>query len=97
MILHTVNKKQDCLQNCISVLGENDAILLIEDGVYATMAVNNGIDIWENIPPSTRLFALENDLVARGVSDKILPRFEAITLSQFVSLSCEYDKVISWG
>ena len=97
MILHTVNKKHDCLQTCISVLGENDAILLIEDGVYATMTVNNGIDVWENIPASTRLFALENDLVARGISDKILPRFESITLSQFVSLTCEYDKVISWG
>jgi tRNA 2-thiouridine synthesizing protein B len=97
MNLHTVNKNQDCLQACLTVSGENDAILLIEDGVYAVMSVTNGVNVWENIPDSTKLFALENDLAARGISDKMLSRFEAITWSQFVSLSCEYDKVISWG
>lgn len=95
MILHTVNKNKDCLHNCIEVLNDGDAILLIEDGVYAATSVNK--DVWENIPASVSLFALENDLLSRGVSEKLLSRFESISSTRFVDLSCTYDKVISWG
>jgi len=73
---------------------DNDTVLVIEDGVYAALAVNAAL--FSNIPKSCDLFALEPDVSARGLTDKLDTRFSLATDEQFVELSCKMNKVVSW-
>ena len=97
MILHTVNKSSDCLVRCLSMTSEGDAILLIEDGVYAAMNNSRNEALWHDDHAGFTRYALESDLAARGISDKMLPGIEVINWQQFVSLATTCDKVVSWG
>ncbi len=97
MILHTINKNNETLERCLSLLSEEDAVLLIEDGVYAALDSKKNKTLWNSVAPDIKKYAMVNDLAARGISDRMLPFFEPIDWPGFVSLSLEYEKVISWG
>lgn len=97
MALHTVNKHDDYLVRCLSLVGNGDAVLLIEDGVYGAMDTPINVDTWKNISAAVECFALESDLAARGISDKMLPFFTPVSWQQFIALTEKHDKVISWG
>ncbi|WP_415894535.1 sulfurtransferase complex subunit TusB [Neptuniibacter sp. PT34_22] len=73
---------------------DNDTVLVIEDGVYAALTANAAL--FSDIPESCRLFALEADVSARGLTDKLNSRFTLATDEQFVELSCKMNKVVSW-
>ncbi|MDG1850571.1 MAG: sulfurtransferase complex subunit TusB [Gammaproteobacteria bacterium] len=96
MILHTINKSNDALHRCLSLLSDEDAVLLIEDGVYAALSCRENQKLWDTLP-QVKKYAMTDDLAVRGVSDRMLPFFERVDWSGFVSLSLEYDKVVSWG
>ena len=97
MILHTVNKTGECLERCLGMLSQGDAVLLIEDGVYAAKDNMDNQQTWEAIPAKVSCYALVDDLAARGISDKMLTQITPADWTLFVSLTTEYDKVISWG
>jgi tRNA 2-thiouridine synthesizing protein B len=97
MILHTVNKTGESLSRCLSLASQGDAVLLIEDGVYAAMDNTENRQTWEAIPSNLTCYVLVEDLAARGLSDKMLPQVTPANWTSFVSLTTEYDKVISWG
>jgi tRNA 2-thiouridine synthesizing protein B len=97
MILHTVNKGGACLHRCMDIAADESAILLLEDGVYAALDIPENLKRLHDLPATIRLLALDSDLAARGISDKMLPRFEVVSRQQFVHLCLEYDKVVSWG
>lgn len=97
MALHTLNRAPGdvlCLTRCLNSLDSGDALLLIEDGVYA--ALNAYQNHFTSLPAEVRLYALEPDLVARGIADSLNAAFEPIDDAGFVSLACTQDKVISW-
>lgn len=94
MILHTVNKSpasHNCLQECLAALGPKDAILLLEDGVYAAVSIEP--ETWRS---DIAIYALQPDLICRGVLDRIDSRVMAISDQDFVRLATEYDQVVSW-
>jgi tRNA 2-thiouridine synthesizing protein B len=97
MILHTINKNNEALHRCLSLLSDEDAVLLIEDGVYAALSCRENQKLWDTLVPQVKKYAMADDLAVRGVSDGMLPFFERVDWSGFVSLSLEYDKVVSWG
>lgn len=97
MILHTVNKHGSALLRALAVVSENDAVLLLEDGVYALLETQGKENCWSVLPASVRRFVLVDDLAARGISDKMLTGFEKVDWQGFVDLSTEHDKVVSWG
>ena len=46
---------------------------------------------------AVRLYALEPDLKARGLSkDKLIPGIEAVSYDGFVELACVNDKIQNW-
>lgn len=96
MTLHTINKPL-AFQHCVALVAAGDAILLIEDGVYAAMDYDANRFLLESLPADVSLHALADDLAARGISDTMLPRFESVTWEQFVALAATHDKVVSWG
>lgn len=85
--LHVVNKA-DALSDCLPLLANGDALLLIEDGVYAACA-----DIDASVP----CHALADDLEARGLVNRIANAIEALSYDGFVELVERHQPIVTWS
>ena len=85
--LHIVNKA-DALADCLPLLADGDALLLIEDGVYAACTA---IDT-----PAT-CHALADDLEARGLTGRIETSVEILSYDGFVDLVERHQPVVTWS
>lgn len=98
--LHTVNKSpfsHTTLASCLDLCQPGDALLLIEDGVYAVLASSPQAEPLRQARDSgVRLYALEPDLSARGLTDQHLDVIETIDYAGFVRLSIEQQRTQSW-
>ena len=83
------------LSSCLRLLGQQDGILLSGDAVYALQAHTQQRQELEQLPASIGLFALAEDLQARGLND-IPGRVQSIDYAAFVALSLAFAKVNSW-
>ncbi|MEX0941613.1 MAG: sulfurtransferase complex subunit TusB [Pseudomonadales bacterium] len=96
MILHTVNKsplRESSLGSCLQFMAQADAIVLLEDGVYAAIKnVDFGLGA-----ASGRVYALESDIKARGLDARLRDDIKVIGYEDFVTLCTEYDVVKSWS
>lgn len=92
--LHTVNKSPDSklLRSCLAVIGEADAILFIEDGIYHCGSAKH----LETVGDSTKVYGLREDMLARATLSKTIDKVELVDTARFVELCCEHDKVVSW-
>ena len=84
--LHLVNHPS-ALAACLCVVGADDAILLLENGVYAATA---------SAAPQRPLHALEPDVRARGLSERLASQVTAISDAQFVTLVENHQPVVTW-
>lgn len=95
--LHTVNKPPrsgSALAECLRAARPGDAVLLIEDGVYAAAT---GSDALPRIQADgLRLYALRADIAARGLERHLADGVELVDDAGFVGLCCEYRTVCSW-
>ena len=98
--LHTVNKSpfsHNTLSSCIKVCSKLDAILLLEDGVFGAMrSAPCAEDLSALIARGIKVYALEPDVKARGLSEKMLDRIELTSYNEFVQLSLTHRSVQSW-
>ncbi len=95
MLLHIVNKspyRQQALHDCAEFCGPQDALVLIEDGVYAV----NHPDLALIINRGTRVFAIKADALARGLAAENA-QCEFVDYDRFVALCVEYPKQKSWS
>ena len=83
----------DRLGGCLRLLGDNDAVLLCGDAVYALRPDTpvHAQLLAANL--ATRLFALEEDITARGLNATLA---QPVDYAGFVALSVRFDKVNSW-
>lgn len=92
--LHLINKSplsNPALSECLKVCSPADAILLLEDGVYA--ALNT-----QEISSELRVYAIEDDCSARGLTpEKLNPVAQLIDYDRFVDLSCEFKNCLNWS
>jgi len=88
--LHTVNSSEQ-LSDCARFLTDGDALLLIEDGVYCLVA-----DELNNLSKSVTVYALHDDIDARGLGQHTLDRSKTISYTGFIQLCCDHPKVINW-
>lgn len=91
--LHILNKPPNHprFALCLSAIGPEDGVLLIENGVLA-MAVNQAGAL--NVD-TERCFALQPDLEARGLLPKI-GQNQAVSFDDMVDLVASAEHVISW-
>lgn len=85
MTLHIIS--QNCpktLENCMATLASSDAIIFINDGVYALVSHQKQLG-------NVSTFALEHDMKARGIETN-----NTINYAQFVALSCQHNPIQSW-
>lgn len=95
-MLHTVNKSpygDSALADCLRVCGGHDALLLIEDGVYAALAGGAWAEALRALP---KVYALAPDVAARGLEGRTAPGIELVDYAGFVQLCCEHAAVQSW-
>ena len=97
--LHTINKSpfdRNSLDSCLRVISDNDAILFIEDGVYAATGTSFS-DAVKAAAKSHSVYVLGPDLSARGMKeDGIVKGVKVVDYDGFVDLVTENDKVNSW-
>ncbi len=100
MILHTINKSpytHNSLQTCSQFCAEGDAIILLEDGVYAI--THPGVSTL--LDEKFRVYAIEADVLARGLQKKTYqPTGDnsviLITYDRFVEICVEFPKQKNW-
>jgi tRNA 2-thiouridine synthesizing protein B len=99
-ILHTINKSpysHSTSLSCFQVCGEHDSVLLIGDGVFgATQSSPCVGDINQLLQKGVKIYALEGDVRARGLTQKIHPEITVTDYSGFVQLSVKHSRVQSW-
>jgi tRNA 2-thiouridine synthesizing protein B len=83
MTLHTINKTS-ALALCEPHLSPGDGIVLLEDGVYLALALGR---------PAA---AVRADAEARGLVGRLPADITLISYDEFVTLTCEADKICSW-
>lgn len=98
--LHTINKSpfdRNSLGSCLRVISDSDAILLIEDGIYAATSGTIFSDVVKAAVQSYSVYVLGPDLSARGMKeDGIVEGVNVVDYEGFVDLVTEYDKTNSW-
>lgn len=96
MILHLLNCPPDEGQTsaqALAAMAAEDTLLLIEDGVYAVLDAD-----WEGHRLGAgRLYALEDDLTARGLGSRAHKRnIETVSMEAFVALTARARQTVSW-
>jgi len=90
-MLHII-KTVSALEEAVVVYSEQDDILLIEDAVYAANPQHRAFSHIKN----TTVFALESDVQARGIANRISPSVKVVSYSGFVELTVKQDKSLTW-
>lgn len=92
-ILNTFDSHGETTQRLLkSINPQNDAILLLEDGVYNAQA--RYIQPFIDICPA--IFAISDDIEARGINNMFNTAVTLANYEDFVRLTVEHDKSISW-
>lgn len=99
-ILHTVNKSafsHNTLKSCLSVCQSRDSILLIEDGVFSgILNAPTALQLESARLEGVEIFALFEDIEARGLQEKLAPGITVVDYTGFVQLSIDHNCVQSW-
>jgi tRNA 2-thiouridine synthesizing protein B len=90
-MLHII-KTVSALEDAVVLYSEQDNILLIEDAVYAANPLHRAFRYIKN----TSVFALESDIEARGITNRISPSVVVVSYSGFVELTVNQDKSLTW-
>ncbi len=96
MILHLVSQppSHSALQDCLQLLGESDALLLLSDGVYALAP--GTASLTELAKCGAKVYALGPDLAMRGLLAAAPDFVDLVDYDGFVSLTVHYDTTQSW-
>ena len=99
-MLHTVNKspfERSSLESCLRLARKGGAILLYEDGVYATQ---QGTSVSDTVAAATAdfsIYVLGPDLAARGIEEsQLIDGVRVVDYGGFVDLVVEKGTVQSW-
>ena len=93
-ILHTINKSPatGLFSQCSALLRSGDAVLFLEDGTYHCCEPQ----LLENIKQDVTIYYLKEDLVARGLMNKVEDHANLASYRKFVELCAKHDKTVSW-
>ncbi len=98
-MLHIVNKSPfstNALESCLSCALDGSAVLLYEDGVYGALQNSRIAESVKGAMSRLTVYALEADLQARGIADKVIEGIQLTDYAGFVELAVNQDKVNSW-
>jgi len=96
MVLHTLNgsPSQPAFAQCLRVLGADDALLLLGDGVYSVMP---GSEALSKLRASgAELFVLGPDALAAGLAGALPDDVRRVDYDGFVELSERFRRQQAW-
>ena len=98
-MLHIVNKspfQTTTLESCLRMAQPGHALLLIEDGIYAATVGSAAEVRVRQACASLKVYALQPDMDARGVTGKLIDGVTLVDYAGFVDLTVEYSTSHSW-
>jgi tRNA 2-thiouridine synthesizing protein B len=98
-MLHIVNKspfQTSTLGTCLRMAQPGHALLLIEDGIYAATVGSAAEASVRQACATLKVYALQPDMDARGVTGKLIDGITLVDYSGFVDLTLEYSTSNSW-
>ncbi|KPK71639.1 MAG: sulfur relay protein TusB [Acidithiobacillales bacterium SM23_46] len=98
-MLHTVNKtpyERNSFDSCLAHARKGDAVLLIEDGVYAAMKGTAPAKKLEQAAKAVAIYVLQPDVEARGIAGRIMDGVKLVDYAGFVDLAAEHPTVQAW-
>jgi tRNA 2-thiouridine synthesizing protein B len=98
-MLHIVNKspfQTSTLDTCLRMAQPGSALLLIEDGIYAATTGSAMESRLRDACTTLKVYALQPDMDARGVTTKLIDGITLVDYSGFVDLTVEYKTSHSW-
>ncbi|GAB4361308.1 MAG: sulfurtransferase complex subunit TusB [Gammaproteobacteria bacterium] len=99
MMLHVVNKspfERNTLDSCLRTAKKGSSVLLIEDGVFGALEGTKVSGRVREAMAEVKIYALQADLEARGVSGKLMEGIETVDYGGFVDLAESHSAVQSW-
>lgn len=97
-MLHTVNKssfERNSLKAAVAMIDDTSVILLMEDGVISGTNCANA-DLITDLVSSGRVYALQGDVEARGISSKMVEGIKLVDYTGFVELVVEHGTPVAW-
>jgi len=97
--LHIVSSspfQTHALQSALKVVLKGDAILLIENGVYAAVDGPEMAQMLAGAADSSRVYALEEDLNARALPS-LAKHVIKVGYTDFVQLVCQHHNSVNWS
>ncbi len=98
-MLHIVNKspfQTSTLDTCLRMAQAGQALLLIEDGIYAATTGSACEQRLRQACARLKVYALQPDMDARGVTGKLIDGVTLVDYAGFVDLSVSYNTSHSW-
>jgi len=99
-MLHIINKspfERNSLDSCLRLAKPGSSILLIEDGVYASMGKATHAEQISGRMEDFSFYVLGPDVAARGLSDTpLIEGMEVVDYEGFVDLVVEHEVTQSW-
>lgn len=98
MTLHIVNRsptQSDALDSCIRRAQPGNAILLIEDAIYALLILEQLFSKHQKLS-QLEIYALAEDVTARGASQWCTEQIRLVDYQGFVALTEHYPSSLSW-
>jgi tRNA 2-thiouridine synthesizing protein B len=98
-MLHIVNKspfEKTTFDSCLRIASPGNALLLIEDAVYAAAKGNRLEEMMRQAAQTLEVYALSPDLAARGMGDAAIDGIRLIDYGGFVDLVVAHKSVQSW-
>lgn len=76
-----------------NMLKKSDELVLLQDGVIGALNQNNTVGI---LSKKIKIYAVENDIDARGLKNYILEQIILINYNQFVELTVKHSLQMNW-
>ncbi len=98
-MLHIVNKspfQTSTLDTCLRMAQSGNALLLIEDGIYAATVGSATEERVRQACTNLKVYALQPDMDARGVTAKLIDGVTLVDYAGFVDLTVEHSTSHSW-
>jgi tRNA 2-thiouridine synthesizing protein B len=97
--LHIVSSSPfatNALQSALKFLSQSDAILLIENGVYAAVDNAQIAPLREIAVRGLKVYALGEDIDARALTS-LAKYISRVSYTDFVALVCQHHNSVSWN
>ncbi|MDQ7882502.1 sulfurtransferase complex subunit TusB [Atlantibacter hermannii] len=75
-------------------LSDGDDVLLLQDGVVVGIQGSSFLDLLQQAPISVH--ALNNDVIARGLSGQISTTVDRVSYNDFVRLAIKHPSQMNW-